>query len=648
MTVTPNNSTNQLPDPPNDPPNDPPPTVAILTATTGDPLLAKTIASVNALTPVDGVHITHWIVVDGQEFDTKARDIVAASAHPPSHITRRVLTLKDNTGGDGYLCHRIIAGFSFLLNETYLCVLDQDNMVHPDHVKAHLTAMREAGDARWSWTLREIVDADGTLQCRDTCESMGSIRHTCLRPGDRLIDTNCYMWRMDLARQLAPLWMVRARESGKMEADRQVAHTLLTHEPVAGSTRQFTVQYRAGVRGGDGGSVSLEFFKRGNLSSRPWDPSAKDVYLFHFNDEGTAHILKRSLKFPLDEWCTTIADDLDKRVNLHNGFENLDALPHDAICLINMYHPDILPLDHLHRLKTTTHKKMTRILYMAEGPNKNHATQWTKEFLETYADIVLTYTETMLDESYSSTIKTVRCPHNAHFISNEHLRDPRIFRQNTGPNTGTVAMVLENRTGRGTYTIDAVPYICTEALRQDMAEGFGPSLTVVGKGWKAWCEAQAEQGRPTPTLGYDSDGKQTDPKSPLDTYQTHDFVLIAENCGGQGSQGYISEKFGDALLSGSIPIYWGETIPIEGEAMLRSGEGQWWIDARRCIPWAAKNNLEEAPLGEKLFRFLQENHYLNEDIIKIMKERVTVIRQSYLAQRGTKAYADAVCKAIGA
>lgn len=83
--------------------------IAILTATTGDPLLERNIRAVNALRPVDGVAIHHWIVVDGDDFDVRTREIVA-SADTPSHITRHVLTLPENTGGDGYLCHRVIAG----------------------------------------------------------------------------------------------------------------------------------------------------------------------------------------------------------------------------------------------------------------------------------------------------------------------------------------------------------------------------------------------------------------------------------------------------------------------------------------------------------------------------------------------------------
>lgn len=616
--------------------------IAILTATTGDPLLERNIRAVNALRPVDGVAIHHWIVVDGDDFDVRTREIVA-SVDTPSHITRHVLTLPENTGGDGYLCHRVIAGASFLLNATHLTVLDQDNEVTPAHLEALVAAMRDVPGARWAYTLRSIIDHESNVQCHDTCESVGAIKPTCIHPADRLIDTNCYLWSMDLARQLAPLWMVKAREEGQMEADRVVCRTLLLHEPKGGCTRDFTVRYRAGVRQDDDsvrGSVSIEFFRRGILSSPVWDPTKKDVYLFHFDKDHTQKLMKRELKFPLDEWCTTITEDLEKQVNLIDGYKCLDLLPHNAICLVNLCHPATSCLMRLKALKESTHPNIKRVVYMAEGPNMRHQTQWSKEFLDGHANVVLTYTDATLSPEYvkGARFTTSRCPHNARFVNKEHVRDPRIFRTNAGPGSGTAAMVLENRQGKGEYTIDGVRYTCVDKLRGDLATGWGPSLTVVGKGWTAFCEAERTAGRPVPTLGYDIP-RHTDRKTSLDTYESHDFAIIAENCGGPGAKGYVSEKLGDALLSGCVPVYWAENVP-DSETYLLEGEGTWWVDARRCLPWAAGKGIADKPLGEKLRLFLELEY--GPEKLQEMKERVREHRETYLFQRGSKAYSDAV------
>jgi len=617
--------------------------IAILTATTSNSLLERNVRSVNALAPVEGVDIHHWIVVDGSQYEDASRGIVD-SAGAPEHITRHVLVIPENTGGGGYLCHRIIAASSFLLNMTHLTVLDEDNEVEPNHIEALVGALRSVAGARWAYTLRSIIDHDSTFHCNDTCESLGAIKPTCLHPNDRLIDTNCYLWSMDIARQLAPLWMVKARAEGEMEADRVVCRTLLLHEPRGGCTRQFTVKYRAGVREGEGGSVSIEFFRRGMLTSKAWEPTKKDVYLFHFDKERTDSIMQRSLKFPLDEWCTTITEELGEEVNLINGYDCLDFLPHDATCLVNLCHPATSCLMRLKALKDATHPNIKRVVYMAEGPNMRHQTQWSKEFLNGHADVVLTYTKVMHSPEYlkGTTFTTAKCKHNARFVNKGHARDPRIFRKNMGKGSGTVAMVLENRQGKGEYEIDGVKYTCIDKLRSDLATGFGPSLTVVGKGWTKFCEDEKVAGRPVPTLGYDMP-RHTDRKTSLDTYEMHDFALVAENCGGPGAKGYISEKLGDALLSGCVPVYWGENIP-DDETFLLQGEGVWWIDARRCIPWAAEKGVAEKPLGEKLRLFLEIEY--GPDKLKEMKEHVLEHREEYLFQRGSKAYADAVMAAV--
>lgn len=618
--------------------------IAILTATTGNHLLERNVRAVNALLPVEGIVINHWIVVDGVQFRDATDRVLDSCGEAPAHIHRHVLVLPQNTGGDGFLCHRIIAGMSFLLNETHLTILDEDNEVEPHHLTALVGAMRAVpGGARWAYTLRSIIDADSNIQCKDTCESVGAIRSTCLHPEDRLIDTNCYLWSMDLARQLAPLWMVKAREEGKMEADRVVSKTLLLHEPKGGCTRDFTVRYRAGVRGGDDGSVSIEFFRRGVLSSRVWDPAKKDIYLFHFDRERTDLIMKRSLKFPLDEWCTTLVEDLEKDVNLFNGYECLECLPYDATCLVNLCHPSTSSLMILKALKDATHTGLKRIVYMAEGPNARHQTQWSKQFLDQHADVVLTYTKPMLSAEYlkDASFTTTFCPHNARFVNKDHVRDPRVFRRNVGPDTGSAAMVLENRQGKGEYVIDGVTYACIDKLRSDLATGFGSSLTLVGKGWAQFCEQQKDANLPVPTLGYDMP-RHTDRKTSLDTYENHDFAIIAENCGGPGAKGYVSEKLGDAILAGAVPVYWAENVP-DNETYLLEGEGVWWIDARRCLPWAAGREIGEKPLGEKVRLFL-DAEYVGK--LREMKENVLKYREEYLFQRGSKAYAESVLRVL--
>jgi len=612
------------------------PSISIVTGSTGNALLVRNLKSVNALDVPEGVLVKHVVVADGCKYEEATRRLV--TENPPrraSRVERHVIVLPENTGGDGYLCHRIVASMSFVVNTEYMCVLDEDNEVDPSHVIAHLNAI---GPHRWSFTLREIIDAESNVQCRDICESMGNIRPTCLSSTDRLIDTNCYMLRVDLARELAPLWMVRARQPNAMEADRRICHTLLTHEPKGGSTREFTVRYRAAVRRGDtgsDGSVSLEFFKHGNARVLPWTPERRDVYLFHFDATHTEAVLRLGPEKndPLAEWCMTMYDDVTD-VNWIDGFSCLHALPYDAVCLVAMCHPSTVPLVELKRLKETTHTELKVVLATLEGPNVRHREQWDVTWLREHADVVMTYSRPLLE---TPSLRCVYWPHNARFVSEERVAD--VLRENEGPNTGTVAMVLENRSTTGTYRACGTMACSLDYLRGEFATGFGPALTVVGGRWTAFCESERVAGRPVPTLGYDMP-RHLDPKTPVDTYQTHDFALIIENCGGPGAAGYVSEKVGDALMAGSIPLYWGENIDAETPmgSFMQRGRGTWWIDLRDAV------DLEDDPAkGRALKTFL--DRFSSDDILA-MKTAVKRHREAYLLGVGSRAFATGLRKAM--
>jgi len=610
--------------------------ISIITGSTGNAFLSRNIESVNKLDVPDGVIVKHVIVVDGQVYENDTRRIVDQCSLPPTpRIARQLVVLPENTGGDGFLCHRIIATMSFASNADYMCVLDEDNEVDPCHIIVHLNAI---GPHRWSFTLRTIIDAESKFVCDDVCESMGNIRPTCLSPSDRLIDTNCYMFRMDLARELAPLWMVRARQQNTMEADRRICQTLLAHEPKGGSTREFSVRYRAAVRQGDGnegGSVTFDFFKHGNARVLPWTSDKKDVYLYHFDAERTELVLRPGAQHdPLAEWCMTMYDEV-RSVNWINGYSCLHALPYDAICLVTLCHPSKVPLDHLKHLKESTHTDIKVILATLEGPNARHRAQWTPSWLKAHADVVMTFCRPLLNDP---TIPTVFWPHNARFLRHDHFET--VLRQNEGRNTGTVAMVLENRDTSGEYEVCGKTARSLDHKRRSFATGFGPMMTVVGGGWRRWCDEEREAGRPVPSLGYDMP-RHMDHRTPIDTYQRHDFALIIENCGGDGAVGYVSEKVGDALIAGAIPLYWGENVdplsPIG--AMMEQGRGKWWIDVREMV-----STSDTRCLGEQLKACLEK---MTPDEITVMKDDVLRRREGYLLGVGTRAFSTGLGHALG-
>jgi hypothetical protein len=602
----------------------------VVTGSTADPLLRRCILSL-AASRDPGCAVEHWIVADGEAYAHGTQALVDQCPPPPPWLTRRVIVLPHNTGKDGgtYLCHRVIAACAYMVpNTSWMSVLDQDNEVHDHHLQAVRHCIEQAPtNARWGWTLRSIIDKDtGTVQCVDTVESMGNVRCTCLGNADRLIDTNCFVFRADLLRELAPLWgTTPARQEGVMEADRKVCHTLLAHEPTSWCTRDWTVKYR--VDGRDS-SVSLDFFRRHARVCRPWDPTKKDVYILHFDKQRTDAVLRRQAHSPLDEWCMTMYDALDDGYNLINGFDSLMGLPHDAVVFMAMCHPDTLPLDELRQLKQSTHPQMTRVLYTAEGPNIRHAAQWRHAFVSQAADVVLTFckdTMTMLEASGTRCIPT---PHNARFVT-----DPRVCRTNLGDQSGTICMVLEPRPGCETYDIDGTARTQLDGLRAALVDGLGKTGFVAGRGWTQACAGMTEP----PTVLVDVPNRMQDTNHAVDYYQKHDLALIVENC---DSPGYVSEKVGDALMAGAIPLYWGSNVdddPVASD-MFRRGKNVWWIDLRDVV---GTSDVQEVCSAHLVGRCIRE--YISHKVdVEEMKRQVLAIRHEYLLERGSNAIRRAV------
>src|SRR5262249_12098476 len=139
--------------------------VSVLTASIGNPMLAQTIASVQAQTYP---FIDHIIVADGPEYHDRVRALLPQNPRYPVHL----LSLPFNVGGGGYLGHRIYAALPFLANGRFVTIVDEDNWFEPDHISA-LMAKITAGGLDWAYSLRKIVDSDGHFIANDDCESLG-------------------------------------------------------------------------------------------------------------------------------------------------------------------------------------------------------------------------------------------------------------------------------------------------------------------------------------------------------------------------------------------------------------------------------------------------------------------------------------------
>jgi len=223
--------------------------VTIVTATTGSKYLRKNIESVAKQTYKN---IQHLVVVDGEHRSFDATKQILDFNHPNLDY----MVLPYATGLEQYNGHRIYGASTYLAKGDYICYLDEDNWLEPDHIENLMNAI---GDKQWAYSLRKIVDSDGKFICNDDCESLGDYKSVI---DDYFVDVNCFFFAKPLALQLSPIWYRRARHpDDQPEVDRALTYTLKDNTIEAAATGKYTVNYRAGNRSD---SVQAEFFLRGN------------------------------------------------------------------------------------------------------------------------------------------------------------------------------------------------------------------------------------------------------------------------------------------------------------------------------------------------------------------------------------------------
>ncbi|MBW4645046.1 MAG: class I SAM-dependent methyltransferase [Goleter apudmare HA4340-LM2] len=236
--------------------------VSVITPVTGNPLMKQAIQSVQ---DQDYPHIEHLIVIDGQEREAAARAILEEIKFkkPQTHV----LCLPYATGKDGFNGHRIYGMSPFFAQGDYLAFLDEDNWYETNHISS-LVQVVEEKQLDWAYSLRKIVNADGTFITYDNCESLG--KWPVFYNNFHLIDTNCYFLKKRIALQQAHQLYMRhgeptVSESGAASVKSSaiiLCNELLKAYPNCDTPGCYTVNYRAGM---SKFSVQLEFFHQGNV-----------------------------------------------------------------------------------------------------------------------------------------------------------------------------------------------------------------------------------------------------------------------------------------------------------------------------------------------------------------------------------------------
>ncbi len=210
-------------------------TVAVVTATTGRESILQAIASVQEQTYT----CQHYVFVDG-----------------PCDVPEEVfdytntVVLPKPTGKNGIMNGGIVAASAYLVEEDYICWLDDDNWFEPEHVETLMEAIKYK---QYAYSLRKLMNPDGTFWDYDDCESLG-VR-------SELIDVNCYLMERKLACGFAPLWY---HTTGTlMIGDRYMLQGLKQHNIPYGETGKYTVNYRLNPQ-----RDLRSFFFQGNIQNR--------------------------------------------------------------------------------------------------------------------------------------------------------------------------------------------------------------------------------------------------------------------------------------------------------------------------------------------------------------------------------------------
>lgn len=579
-------------------------TLGVITGTTGTPYLRQCIDSVLRQTIPMGV--THYIVVDGPEFRQEV-DLILKEVSLKETESRRIVPiyLPENTGANRFNAHRIYGSVPFLVNTDYVAYLDEDNYLDPHHFE-HL--FQSIGKHDWAFSLRTIVNPDGTEVCKDLCESIGSLGPTVCGPDDFLVDVSCFLLKRTLAIALGPLWNVQARPPPPvMEVDRAITKTLLQGTAGHGVSKHHTLYYRLG---GNALSVSKDFFLQGN------DKKKEPLYVFHLSKHATDTVfdlLKNESKlqersYALDEWQPTLCLGLRNRFELVNGYDAMHYIPQGAKVLVTMFHPSALPMT---LFKTRT--DLTKCVYTIESPNIRHQDQWDPHFLTEHFDRVLTYFKPFIDAPPRG-LHAVFCPHNTHHLDFDNPVDRRLLDIHNECTTKAVAIVLENRPLAGTFVIGGTELHALDPLREKYARGL-KDITCYGVGWDKL------EGVPGVKIGHTLH-RSKDSQSSVDILKKYTFALICENV---DAEGYVSEKMYDALLAGCIPLYYGNVVPELG------------------IPEGLYIDLRKFENGTHLQRYLDA---LDLDTLALWKLRIEDLRPEILRNVSCQAFADKVVEAF--
>jgi hypothetical protein len=517
---------------------------SIITPTTGNKHLVKLLESINSQITMGLFEIEHHIIIDGLKFETNTLNML--DKVKPKY-NRYITKLGFNSGSNGYLGHKIYAGFIQFITSDYIIFLDDDNWIDESHILNYYNLISKY-NIDWCFCLRNIITQTDNFECEDNCESLGNLSNCYNNTNEYLIDSSCYCIKYDIIKLHSHIWNAIGTNN-YTNPDRKLGIFLLNNYTKYLCTFKYTLNYRISTRET---SVGSNFFTDGNeiytnyYNQIPWKKFilTEPIYLIHFDSTNTDNIIRRiylrdKKSIAYNQWQLNIMDCFENMIVL-NGYNKY--IPSGSKILIHMCNPNLLPIELMER--TDVYK----ILYTIESPNVRHQNQWDLNFLKKYFNLIITYWKPLIN-LYKTQYESVNNFNIIYhpFIHRYNFRD--IYDNKwiyTNDNyTKSVCIILENRNYFQKYKINNIELMALDYLRAQYALPFNKQIDCWGNSWENYANI---------INCCKTSSRFEDKEYVVDIMKNYTFCLIIENC---DALGYISEKIYDAFSAGCIPLYYG-------------------------------------------------------------------------------------------
>lgn len=231
--------------------------VAVLTATSGRPELARCVGSVAI--QATSLPIRHYLMTDAGVMH--APDFMQMRRQY-SHCSASYWDAKAGRGPEGQVLEgrRLYAAAAGLVDEDAVLMLNDDDWFEADHIQSLVDILDSGKD--WAFSLRKIHDKNGSFLFDDDCEALGlwPVWNAPDYQPDYLVEHSAFCLKREVFQTFGPLFNHQG-----YGVDRLFTKALQVNMPNFGCSLRRSLCYSLG---GTPESVKADFFIAGNAVMR--------------------------------------------------------------------------------------------------------------------------------------------------------------------------------------------------------------------------------------------------------------------------------------------------------------------------------------------------------------------------------------------